>query len=330
MMRLPPFRYHRPTTVAEAASILAGDGPAAKLVAGGTDLYPNMKRRHQTPDVVVSVQRVDALHGIDADGEGLRLGASTTLRQLERDATIQETLPALHQAVRSISTPLLRTMGTIGGNVCLDTRCNYYDQNWEWRRAIDFCLKCEGDTCWTAPGSDRCLAVNSSDSVPVLIALDAAVQLVGHKSEREIPVHALFRDDGIEYLDKAGDEVLTGIRIPAQGALRSVYRKVRRRGSFDFPVAAVAVRLGMDGDEVDHARIVLNAVGSTPLRCEEAEALLVGRRPDDETIEEVATQAYKPAKPLDNTDHQAAWRKKRIRVEVARALKDLRDQFATA
>ncbi len=330
MMRLPPFRYHRPTTAAEAAAILAGDGPSAMLVAGGTDLYPNMKRRHQTPDVVVSIGRVDALRGIETDGDGFRLGAGTTLRAIERHEGLGHALPALATAVASISTPLLRTMGTIGGNVCLDTRCNYYDQNWEWRRAIDFCLKCEGDTCWTAPGSDRCWAVNSSDSVPVLMALEATAQLVGHQSEREIPLAGLFQDDGIEYLTKRRDEVLTGIRIPSQGATRSVYRKVRRRGAFDFPVAAVAVRLGMEGDRVASARIVLNAVGSTPVRSEEAEGLLLGQTLTDDRIEEAAAAAFKPAKPLDNTDHQAAWRKKRVRTEVARALRDLRSQFDSA
>ena len=329
MMRLPPFRWMEPTTVAEAVEMLAGEGPSAALVAGGTDLLPNMKRRHQTPSVLVSLGKVTSLKGRARNDDGTwTLGAAETLRALERDGALRAELPALDTSVRSISTPLLRNTGTIGGNVCLDTRCNYYNQNWEWRRAIDFCMKCEGETCWVAPSSPRCWAVNSSDSVPVFVALGARVRLEGPEGVRDIPVQDLFRDDGIAYLTKARDEVLTGIEIPPQGDARSVYRKVRRRGSFDFPVAAVAVRLAMDGDVVREARIVLNAVGSSPVESRDAEQLLVGRRLDDDTIEEVAGIAYRPAKPLDNTDHQHTWRKQRVRVEVKRALADLRSTFA--
>jgi len=279
--------------------------------------------------VLVSLAKVPEIRGRERNDAGTwTLGAAETLRALERDARLTADLPALDTSVRSISTPLLRNMGTIGGNVCLDTRCNYYDQSWEWRRAIDFCMKCEGETCWVAPSSPRCWAVNSSDSVPVLLALDARVRLEGGDGVREIPVRELFRDDGIAYLTKASDEVLTAVEIPPQGDARSVYRKVRRRGTFDFPVAAVAVRLALDGDRVREARIVLGAVGSAPVESSDAEALLVGRSLSDDVIEEVATLAYRPAKPLDNTDHHHTWRKQRVRIEVKRALLGLRDAFA--
>ncbi len=331
MMRLPPFRWVEPRTVAEAVEVLAGEGPSAALVAGGTDLLPNMKRRQQTPTVLVSLAKLPEIRGrTRADDGTWTLGAAETLRALERDARLASDLPALATSVRSISTPLLRNTGTIGGNVCLDTRCNYYDQSWEWRRAIDFCMKCEGETCWVAPSSPRCWAVNSSDSVPVLIALGARVRLEGPDGVREIPVHELFRDDGIAYLTKAPDEVLTTIEVPSQGDARSVYRKVRRRGSFDFPVAAVAVRLALDGDRVREARIVLNAVGSAPVRSRDAEALLLGARLDDGAIEEAAALAGRPAKPLDNTDHEHTWRKRRVRVEVKRALQGLGEAFAAS
>ena len=328
MMRLPPFRWIEPKTVAEAVEVLAGEGPSAALVAGGTDLLPNMKRRQQTPTVLVSLAKLSALRGRERNAEGTwTLGAAETLRALERDGQLGSDLPALDTSVRTISTPLLRNTGTIGGNVCLDTRCNYYDQSWEWRRAIDFCMKCEGETCWVAPSSPRCWAVNSSDSVPVLVALGARVRLEGPAGVREIPISELFRDDGIAYLTKAREEVLTAIEIPPQGEARSVYRKVRRRGSFDFPVAAVAVRLALDGDRVREARIVLNAVGSSPVESADAVSRLVGQRLDDDVIEEVAALAYRPAKPLDNTDHHHTWRKQRVRVEVKRALIGLRDAF---
>ena len=325
MMRLPPFRYFAPDSAAEVAHVLREEGPTASIVAGGTDLYPNMKRRHQMPQTLVSLRNVHETRGIEARDDGsIVLGAGTALREIERHAAVVEHLPALQTAVESISTPVLRNMGTIGGNVCLDTRCNYYNQNYEWRRAINFCMKCDGDTCWVAPSSPRCWAVNSSDTVPVLIALDAQVQLLSADGVREVPVGALFVDDGIEYLDKRKDELLTRIVIPAQGGARSVYRKVRRRGAFDFPVAAVAVRIELDGDVVTRANIVLNAVGSTPVSCDDAAAKLIGHRLDDDRINEVAAIAWRPAKPLDNTDHLHSWRKRMVKVEVGRALRDLR------
>jgi 4-hydroxybenzoyl-CoA reductase subunit beta len=326
MMRLPTtFRYEAPASVREAGRILAGEGPSAAIVAGGTDLWPNMKRRHQTPSVVVSMRRLDALRGVAWRPDGsLRLGATTTLRAVERDAGVRERLPALEAAVVSISTPLLRNMGTIGGNVCLDTRCNYYNQNYEWRRAINFCMKCEGDTCWVAPSSPRCWAVNSSDSVPVFMALGASARLVGPDGVRDVSVDDLFRDDGIEYLTKRKDDVLESLHVPAQDGGRAAYRKVRRRGAFDFPVVGVAARLAFDGDRVREAKIVLNAVGSTPRVCAEADAFLVGRTLTDDVIAEAASMAFKPAKPLDNTDHLHTWRKKMVKVEVRRALEGLR------
>ncbi len=330
MMRLPPFAYHAPTSVNDVVNILASEGPRARVVAGGTDLFPNMKRRHQTPGVVVSLRGVSDIRQIHVERDGATtLGAAATLRTLERDNNFCQQLPALATAVRSISTPLLRTMGTIGGNVCLDTRCNYYNQNYEWRRAINFCMKCEGDTCWVAPSSPRCWAVNSSDTVPVFMALGAEVTLVGPEGERTIPMDALFQDDGINYLAKRDDEVLTAIRIPSQGNMRSVYRKVRRRGSFDFPVAAVAVRAELARDakapEVQSLDIVLNAVGSTPVRCDEATKEFIGTKLTDDAVEAIASSAWRPAKPLDNTDHTHSWRKKMIKVEIRRALTAIRN-----
>ena len=323
MMRLPPFRYHAPTNVAEVAEILHGEGPTAMLVAGGTDLYPNMKRRHQEPKTLVALKKVDALRGVASNGS-VTIGPGETLRALERNDALKARLPALWDAVKSISTPLLRNMGTIGGNICLDTRCNYYNQNWEWRRAIDFCMKCDGDTCWVAPSSSVCWAVNSSDTVPVLIALGATVTLVSHEGERTLPIPQFFGTDGINYLTKRPDEILTKIEIPDQGAARSVYRKVRRRGSFDFPVAAVAARVEKDGEAVKAADIVLNAVGPAPVACTEAVALLLGQPLSDEKIAEAAKVATRAAKPLDNTDEVSRWRKKVVEVEVRRALASLR------
>jgi 4-hydroxybenzoyl-CoA reductase subunit beta len=214
-------------------------------------------------------------------------------------------------------------MGTIGGNVCLDTRCNYYNQTESWREALGYCMKKDGHICWVAPGSPRCWAVNSSDTAPVLIALGASARLAGPSGERRVPVESLFRDDGIAYLQKASDEILVELNLPPSTGLRMAYQKLRRRGSIDFPIlgVAVALRIAEDGTCTE-ANIVLNAVTSQPLRASEAEAALVGHTLNPETIEEAARLAYKPAKPLDNTDMTLSYRKQMVPVFVARALNE--------
>jgi 4-hydroxybenzoyl-CoA reductase subunit beta len=325
MMRLPDFAYRAPRSAREAVKILAGEGPAAQVVAGGTDLFPNMKRRQVEPRTVVGLRGVRGLRGATwRKGGALRIGPLATLSALEHDARLRKRLPGLHEAIASISTPILRNMGTIGGNVCLDTRCFYLNQNFEWRRAIHHCLKCGGDTCWTAPGSDKCWAVNSSDTVPVLIALGATFRLLGPQGPREITAEEMFGvTDGREWLTRRPGELLTDILVPPQGKSRSVYLKVRRRGSFDFPVLGVAARIEGNGT-VERADLVLNAVGPAPLRCREAEQALAGRVLDDDAIAEAADLATKGAKPLDNTDFMPSWRKKMVRVHVRRALAALR------
>ena len=326
MMRLPSFKYLAPTSVAEAVLMLSSEGPGASIVAGGTDLYPNMKRRHQTPKTLVALRRVAELRGISETPDGgLRLGPATTLTALERDERVRTTQPALWTAVRSISTPLLRNMGTIGGNVLLDTRCNYYDQSFEWRRAVNFCMKCDGDTCWVAPGSDRCWAVNSSDSAPVLIALGARVRLASPRGVREIPLEAIYREDGISWLAKEPDEVLTDLLLPPPGRVRSHYGKLRRRASFDFPVLGVATAATFEGDVGRGVSVILNGVGSAPIRAKDAEALLEGKAWTDELVRAAGDLAFRPAKPLDNTDFENAWRKKMVKVYVREGLKAIRD-----
>jgi len=326
MMRLPRFSYSSPDTPREVVSILAQEGPAAKVVAGGTDLYPNMKRRQVEPAHVVSLRRVQALRGIDWQSDGaLRIGPGETLRSIERDSRLKAELPALAAAVESISTPLLRNMGTIGGNLCLDTRCTYVNQSLEWRRAIHNCLKCKGDTCWTAPGSTKCWAVNSSDCVPVMIALGARYTLLGPYGEREIEAEEFYNvDDGREWLTLRPGELLTSILIPPQQGAKSAYLKLRRRGTFDFPVLGVAVRVAEEAGHVARADILLNAVGPAPVRCTEAENALRGAPLEDEQIEAAADLARKRAKPLQNTDFLANWRKKMVPVFVRRALDTLR------
>jgi 4-hydroxybenzoyl-CoA reductase subunit beta len=321
VIRLPPFTYLAPPTLDAAARLMAEHGRDAMLVAGGTDLYPNMKRRQFEPKVLVALRGLRELRGIHGStASGLKIGAGTTLSAVAAHRDIMREWPALATAAGLVSSPQLRNMGTIGGNVCVDTRCNYYNQSHEWRKAIGFCMKKDGDICLVAPGSSRCWAVSSSDTAPVLWALGATLRLVGADGERTVPMGALYQDDGIDYLAKRPDEIVADIQLPAAEGWRSAYLKLRRRGSFDFPVLGVAVAARMEGDVAREARIVLGAVASQPRPADKAAAALVGQRVTRELIARVADLAAGPSKPLDNTDFSHPYRKKVTRVFVARAL----------
>jgi 4-hydroxybenzoyl-CoA reductase subunit beta len=329
MMRLPPFRYLAPRTTAEAAAHLSENPAETMLLAGGTDLLPNMKRRQQTPATIVGLRGIRELRQI-VNGDGLTIGAGVTLSNVVADRRVRELYPGLFQAASQVATAQLRNMGTIGGNLCLDTRCTYYDQNYEWRKAIGFCMKKDGGTCWVATSSRKCLAVSSTDTAPMLQALGATVTLVSSRGTRVLPVAALFANDGIHYLTRERDEILTTVSVPKSDGRRSAYWKLRRRGSFDFPVAAAAVAATLDGPDVVDARIVLGAVASRPLECERAAARLRGQRLSDEAIAEASMLAADIAKPMDNTDFELVWRKTMARTLVADALRDIRGDDMSA
>ncbi len=332
-MRLPKFDYRVPREIAEAVKIIAGAGPEGQFVAGGTDLYPNMKRRQQTPKTVISVMRLPELNQITGEGRsGIRIGSSVTLTDICEHPIINRDYPFIANAARLISTPILRNMGTIGGNLLLDTRCNYYDQNYEWRKGINFCLKKDGDVCWVAPGSSKCWAVQSSDLVPVMVAIGAKLRFASTLGERVIAAAGLYNDDGIDYLHKRPDELLVDIQLPPTNGWRASYHKLRRRGAFDFPVLGVAayvrldepVRTGSGSDRVvGVARIVLGGIAPSPVVVEDAAAALIGHPLDSDHIQAAAEAAYVKTRPLDNTDFVMNWRKQMTRQYTLRALNEL-------
>jgi len=322
MLRLPSFKYLQPKTLKEALAMKADAGPDGMYVAGGTDLYPNMKRRHQEPRTVISLMGIPELKRL----EGWNVGTCVTLTELSNLPTFQHSYPAVAHAAALVSTPLLRNMGTLGGNLCLDTRCNYYDQTYEWRKAIDFCMKKDGHICWVAPSSPRCWAVSSSDVAPVAVAIGAEFLLVGPQGERVIPAGRFYHNDGINYLTKQPDEILVEVRLPAPDGWDAVYHKLRRRGSFDFPVLGVAAWVRREGGRVTDARIVLGGVASWPQEIPEAAAALRDGELGDDAIAAAAAAAYRPAKPLDNTDFDLSWRKQMTRVYVKAALEELRQR----
>ncbi len=333
MLRLPEFRYLQPATLKQALVFKANAGPEGMYVAGGTDLYPNMKRRHQEPRVVISLAGIRALrkqpaerrNGGTAD-RGYALGAGLTLTELVEHRRLRKRYPVVARAAELISTPLLRNMGTLGGNLCLDTRCNYYDQSYEWRKAIDFCMKKDGAICWVAPSSPRCWAVQSSDLAPVMVAIDARFLLVGPSGERVVPAAEFYHDDGIAYLTKQPDEIVAEVALPAAQGWDATYHKLRRRGAFDFPVLGVAAWVRWDGDAVADARIVLGGIASHPQTVPDAARAIRGTRLDADAVQAAAEAAFRPAKPMDNTDFGLSWRKEMTRVYVRRALEELRDR----
>ncbi|HET9918707.1 MAG TPA: FAD binding domain-containing protein [Ktedonobacteraceae bacterium] len=328
MLRLPPFRYLAPRSLDEAAQMLAQEDDQAMLVAGGTDLYPNMKRGQFTPPVLIGLRNIPSLKHISGSPEqGMRIGSGVTLTTIAGHPVVQEYYSALATAAGSVSTPQLRNAGTLGGNLLLDTRCNYYNQTEFWRNSIGYCMKRDGDICLVAPGSPRCWAISSADTAPVLVSLGASVRLISVRGERVVPVRDLFRDDGMQPYNREPDEILSEIILPPAQGWRSVYLKLRRRGSFDFPILGVAVAmLTADDGAVQDARITLGAVASHPVEATNAAALLTGQPLTPETINAAAALAAKRAKPLDNADLSMNYRKQMATLYVRRALQAFVDK----
>ena len=323
MLRLPPFDYVSPRTLSEATRILAECGGDALLVGGGTDVFPSMKRRIMEPRTVVSLGQVSELQGIRGNGqEGLTIGAMTKLQELATNPDVAAHYPALAMAANAVANLPIRNAATVGGNLCSDTRCNFYDMPYLWRKAADFCMKKGSNVCRVAPGGSRCWAVSSSDLAPVAVALGASVRLASAQGERTIPAEDLYRDDGIEYLNKRPDEILVELILPRAHGLQSTYLKLRRREATDFPALSVAASARFDDDaRCNFVRIVLGAAGPTPLLLREALDILVGNRLTPERIEAMGQAAYRVVKPLDNTDFSPYYRKRIAHVYVVRALR---------
>ena len=323
MLRLPRLNYLRPRSIDEAVQ-MAASNPRSMFIAGGTDLLPNLKRRQFDVDTLISLNGLYAGSSIEGDdAQGLRIGTGVTLDQLEKHHALGGGFRALAQAAGSVSTPQVRYMGTLGGNLLVDPRCNYYNQTYSWRKAVGFCMKKDGDICLVARSSPRCWAVSSSDTAPVAVALGAEVVLQGPAGVRHLRAADLYKDDGIDYLSKSRDEVMTGVQLPAPaGRMTSAYWKLRRRPAFDFPLLGVAISLIWDDGVIRHAKGSLGAVGSHPVDITSFLAPLTGKRPDDVIIAEVSDAADRPSRPLDNTDLSHYWRKRMSKVYIERALRD--------
>lgn len=326
MLRLPPFEYHRPTSVAQAVELMGEHRDTAMYVAGGTDLVPNMKHRLFEPAHLVALKGIEELRGIREENGHVRIGAGETLTSVARHELIRGSFPALADAAGHVAGPQLRNAGTIGGNVCLDTRCTYYNQTAFWRGALGYCLKKDGDVCHVTKVGKKCVAAHSADTPPVLMTLGATLTLVGPEGRRSVPIADFFVADGIVNTRRAPDEVVTEIRIPRSAAtLRQAYAKLRQRKSIDFPLLTVAIAADMDGDgRVRRLEGIVTALGSRPKVLAKWGEAAEGHTLDDEIVDELAERAHRQCHPLENIIVDPEWRRAMVPVYVKRALAQVR------
>jgi len=293
-----------------------------KVVAGGTDLLPSMKQKLFTPPYVLDLRGISELRGIrNTPGSGVEIGALTTLSAIEHSPLIRNDYPVLYQAAKTVASPVLRNMGTIGGNLCLDTRCLWYNQSLLWRRSCSFCLKKDGALCHVAPGGKFCWATFSGDTPPALLCLGAEIEIVGPDGVRRTPLSEFYLNDGIVCLHLAPNEIVTRVHLPKSSAgWRGSYQKLRVRGNIDYPLAGVAVTLKMPSGRVEDARVAVTAVSPAPFLVKDADAHLVGAVPSEEIAERVADLAASTAKPLTTSALTPEYRREMVRVFAKRAV----------
>jgi len=322
VLRLHPYRYHRPATVEEALSLLAEHAGDVLPIAGGTDLVPNMKHGLFTPGHLVSLRGIAALRGIEVDADGFRIGAGVTLAALAAHQAVRDTLPSLARACDLISGPQLRRMGTIGGNVCLDTRCTYYNQTRFWRRSLGYCLKKDGDACHVVKGGTRCVAAHSADAATALLTLDAELTIAGPGGQRTVSISRFFTSDGVWNRRMEPGELLTSIQVPRPPArTRHAFQKLRARNAIDFPLLNLAARVDFAADgTVADLQMAASGMASYPRRLGKVAEPAIGRRLTQKVIEAVAQQAFRQCHPLDNIAVDPEWRRAMVPVLVRRAL----------
>lgn len=317
-MALPEFQVLRPRSIDEAVDLLGRHSPNVQILAGGTDLVPSLKQQLFAPHYLVDLGAVRELRTISPVDGGLHIGAMTTLTQVERSREIAQNYPVLHEAVRTVASPVLRNMGTLGGNICLDTRCLWYNQSLAWRKSCGFCIKKDGDLCHVAPGGTKCWAAFSADTPPALLCLDAEIEITSVRGTRRMPLRDFYTNDGVNRMRLAKDELLTRIILPARTAgWRGAYRKLRVRGSIDYPLAGVAVALQRNGS-ISDARVAITGVNPAPLVVR-ADSLH-GKSLSDDLAAEIGELAARTAKPLTTSALTPEYRREMVRVFTRRAL----------
>ncbi|MFZ3214331.1 MAG: FAD binding domain-containing protein [Terriglobales bacterium] len=320
-MSLPDFKLLRPRSLAEAVELL-GQYADAQIVAGGTDLIPSMKQRLFTPAHMIDIRRIAELRGVrSVPGQGTEIGALTTLTEIEHSDLIRRDYPVLYEAAKIVASPILRNMGTLGGNICLDTRCLWYNQSLTWRTSCGFCIKKDGDLCHVAPGGAKCWAVFSGDTPPALLCLDAELEIAGPAGTRRVALRDFYTNVGDARITLARNEIVTRIFLPERTAgYRGVYRKLRLRGSIDYPLAGVAVVIKRSNGHVGDARVAITAVNPAPLLVRGVEKELVGKAVTAENAAAIGELAARTAKPLTTSVLTPEYRREMIRVFAKRAV----------
>lgn len=320
-MSLPTFQLLRPKTIDDAVALMAKHDAEVKVVAGGTDLLPSMKQKLFTPAFVLDLRGVAELRGIRRSAGGVEIGALTTLTEVEHSGVISRDYRVLHEAVKTVASPVLRNMGTLGGNLCLDTRCLWYNQSLSWRTSCGFCLKKDGNLCHVAPGGKFCWAAFSGDTAPALLCLGAEMEIAGPNGLRRTPLSEFYVNDGIARLHLAKNEIVTRIHLPQSSAgWRGSYQKLRVRGSIDYPLAGVAVALQMNSGRVEDARVAITAVNPAPHLLKDVDAHLIGVAPTEEIAERIGEMAARTAKPLTTSVLTPEYRREMVRVFAKRAV----------
>jgi len=321
MLRLHPYVYHRPRRLDEALELLKEHAGDVMPIAGGTDLVPNMKHRLFAPGHLVALKGITELYGIEErDGE-LAIGAAESLTSVAADPLVNAHFPALAHAASLVAHPMIRNQGTLGGNICLDTRCTYYNQTHFWRRALGFCIKRGGEICHVVEGGTNCVAAHSADTPPILIALGAQIDIASGDGQRSCDLSDFFIADGIWNKRLERHELVTRVRVPMPSPkLRATYTKVRERRSVDFPLLGIALAAELDeGDVLESISLVVAALGAKPRVIGGLDKLAVGQKPTDDVIAEVAAQAYRQCNPLDNIVVEIEWRRAMVPVYVRRS-----------
>jgi 4-hydroxybenzoyl-CoA reductase subunit beta len=321
-LSLPEFKLLRPRGLEEAVRHLGEHAGNLRVLAGGTDLIPSMRQKLFEPEYVLDLRGITTMRGISPQGDGgVEIGALTTLRAIERSDFLRQHYPVLTEAAATVASPVLRNMGTIGGNICLDTRCLWYNQSLTWRKGCGFCIKKDGDLCHVAPGGTKCWAVFSGDTPPALLCLNAEIEIASASGTRRLLLRDFYSGLGDNYRKLQPNELVTRVFLPASTAdYRGVYRKLRVRGSIDYPLAGVAVVMKRSNGHIADARIGITAVNPAPLLVKGAGDLLTGKVVDEALAAAVGDLAAKTAKPLTTSALTPEYRREMIRVFTKRAV----------
>ena len=327
MLTIAAPEFVRPRTLAELMAHLKEHAAESLIVAGGTDAVPNLKHRLHEPRFVVSIAGLDELRGVKDAADGLRLGPLVTLADLVRHAVVRRDFPGLAKAASLVAGPQLRNMGTLGGNLCLDTRCTYYNQTFFWRESLGFCLKKSGTVCHVVPQGKRCVAAHSSDVAPMLIALGASVDVTGAGGTRTLAVDDFFVGDGIHNNVLAPGEVVTRIFVPAAArGLAAGYQKLRPRAAIDFPMLSVAFTARLAAGACEAATLVVSAIAARPRVIGGVEAIVKGKPLDAVAIDALAAAASKQCRALINVAYDQEYRQEMVPVFVRRAVREARGE----